>query len=300
METRITKAMGIRYPIIMGGMAGVSTAPLVAAIGDAGGLGLLGSGRWNGDELREQIRETRALSTSHFGVNIPVATPHAEDLVNTAIEEKVEVVATSAGNPARFTPLLQKNGIYVIHVAATVEYAVKAEQVGVDAIVAEGSESGGTTSLQEISTLTLVPQVVDAVDCPVIAAGGIGDGRGLVAALALGAAGVQMGTAFLAAAECEISYGVKAMMLGAKETNTTMVRGERNARRIFEDTYYHTFLQQNVDTFPDLQADEGASIRGMGQITGLVSEIKSAEEIIQHIVQQALDILPDLTRQLTS
>ena len=300
METKITKTLGIRYPIIMGGMGGVTTAPLVAAVGNAGGIGLLGSALWNKAELKGQISQIRELSTAHFGVNIPIAVPQAEDLVITAIEEKVKLVTTSGGSPARFTQLLQENGILVFHVAATVAYAIKAAQAGVDAVVAEGSESGGMTSLQEISTMALIPQVADAISCPVVAAGGIGDGRGLVAALALGASAVQMGTTFLAAVECEISSGFKAMMVKARETDTTLVRREKSARRIFEDTFFQTFLQQNAKTYPDLQIDDTASYRGMGQITGLVSEVKPAAKIIQHIVQQAEKVLPSLKQQIDS
>ena len=300
MQTEITRILGIRYPIIMGGMGGVTTAPLVAAVGNAGGLGLLGAALWHKEELREQIRLIRKMSTANFGINIPMGVPQAEELVNTAIEEKVKLVTTSAGDPVRFTQLLQENGIKVFHVAATVAFAIKAAEAGVDAVVAEGSESGGMTSLQEISTMALLPQVADAIRCPVAAAGGIGDGRGLVAALALGASGVQMGTTFLAAAECEISSGFKAMMVKARETDTAMVRREKSARRIFNESYFQGFLQQNTDTYPDLKTDVTASYRGMGQIAGLVSEIKPAAEIIQHIVQQAEKILPSLKEQLTT
>ena len=298
MTNSITRLLGIRYPIILGGMGGVGTAPLVSAVSDAGGLGLLGSALWTGEQLKDQIYKVRESTSAPFGANIPVASHHVDELVETVIQEKVPVVATSAGNPTRFTSLLKKSGIWVIHVSSTVEYAVKAEQAGVDAVVAEGSESGGTTSLEEISTMALVPQVTDAVRCPVIAAGGIGDGRGLVAALALGASGVQMGTVFLAAEECEISRGFKAMMVNARETDTTMVREEKRARRIFEEGFFELYLETQTEVFKDLKNDEGAALRGIGQITGLVSEVKSAREIIEDIMQTAQNILPNLNNRL--
>jgi len=298
MTNKVTRSLSIRYPIIMGGMGGVSTAPLVAAVSNAGGLGLLGSALWDKEQLKEQIKKTRELSQDVFGVNIPVAARHSELLIEAAIEENIKVVATSAGNPARFTPILRQNGVFVIHVASTVEYAIKADQAGVNAVVAEGSESGGTTSLAEISTMALVPQVVRKVKCPVIAAGGIGNGNGLVAALALGASAVQMGTVFLAAQECEISDGFKQMMIQAREIDTQLVRTDRNARRIFDEAFYAGFLKQFPEKTENLNSDEGAPIRGMGQITGLISEILPAKEIIDGIMQEALSILPNLESQL--
>ena len=177
MSNPICKALGIRYPIILGGLSRIGRAPLVAAVTNAGGVGLLGAGSWTAEEFREQIRETRKLTDGPFGANIPGHATEADALVETAITEKLPLVSTSAGNPRRFAATLKEGGLYVIHVVSTAAQAVTAEKAGVDAIVAEGSESGGKTSLEQISTLILVHQVAEAVRCPVIAAGGIADGR---------------------------------------------------------------------------------------------------------------------------
>lgn len=249
--------IGIKYPILLGGLARIGTSPLAAAVSNAGGLGLLGASVWKAPELKAQIQQTRALTGQVFGVNIPVRGGYAEELVSMVIEEKIPVVSTSAGDPGRFTHRLKENGVFVLHVVSTVEFAMKADQAGVDAVIAEGSESGGMTGREEISTMVLVPLVVDAVKCPVIAAGGIGDGRGLAAALALGAVGVQMGTAFLAVEECEISTAFKQIMLLAKETDTTLVRNEKTASRMIREAFFHEILNNRPEMMTELSADPG-------------------------------------------
>ncbi|MCP4753704.1 MAG: nitronate monooxygenase [Proteobacteria bacterium] len=298
MSNVICDALGIQHPIILGGMASVGTATLAAAVSNAGGLGLLGSGAWNGKQLKAQIEKTRELCGGAFGVNIPVGAPHADELVEVAVREKVRAVSTSAGDPRRFTSKLQENGIFVMHVVSTVKFAVKAYEVGVDAIVAEGSESGGKTSLEEVSTLVLVPQVIDVVTCPVIAAGGIGDGRGLVAAIALGADGVQIGTLFLATEECEISKAYKEMMVGAGDTDTRLYRTEKDARRIFKQEYFRSCLNDEFEQAVELRSDEGAPTRGVGQTTGLIREVRSAKEVIDSMIEQANEILPGIRDKL--
>ncbi len=284
MSKLISERLGVRYPVILGGMAWVGTASLVAAVGNAGGLGILGAGGWNSEELESQIRQTRGLCDRPFGVNIPVGASGAESLVETVVKERVPVVATSAGNPRRFTGKLKENGCFVIHIVSTVEYAVKAEKAGVDAVVAEGSESGGTTSLEEISTLVLLPQVVDAVKCPVIAAGGIGDGRGLAAALTMGASGVQIGTLFLSAEECEISRSFKELMVRARETDTMLARTEKSARRIFKADYFERFVAEASELSQELRLDERAASRGLGQVTGLICQIMPVKAIMEELV----------------
>jgi len=218
MSNVLCEALGISYPIVLGGLSRIGRAPLVAAVSNAGGVGLLGAGSWTAEEFREQIRETRKLTDRPFGANIPDHAEEADGLVEAAIAEKLEIVSTSAGNPRRFVKQLQEGGIYVIHVVSTVAHAMAAERAGVDAIVAEGSESGGMTSMEQVSTLVLVPPVVRAVSRPVLAAGGIADGRGLAAAFAMGAVGVQLGTVLMATMECEVSPAFKEMMVRAKET----------------------------------------------------------------------------------
>ena len=256
MSNLICPALGIHYPIILGGLASVGTASLAAAVSGAGGLGLLGAGGWDGIELERQIKKTRALTKHAFGVNIPIHAPHAQRLFETVMGEGIKVISTSAGDPRLWTPRLKENDIFVMHVVPTVAYAVKAEAAGVDAVVAEGSESGGRTGSDEISTMALIPQTVDAVKCPVIAAGGIGDGRGVAAALALGAAGVQMGTVFLATEECEISQSFKEMLIAADATDAGLFREGTSARRYLKEEFQQAFgpqlafdLQQHVFLF---------------------------------------------------
>jgi len=299
MSNIICKALGIRYPIILGGMAGIGRARLTAAVSDAGALGLLGAGPWNGSELKAQIRRVRDLTGKTFGVNIPVGSEHAEDLIETVIAEGVQVVATSAGDPQRFTPKLKRHNIFVMHVVPTSAYAVIAEEAGVDAVVAEGVESGGMTSLEEVSTFVLVPQVVDAVKCPVIAAGGIGDGRGLAAALALGADGVQMGTVFMATAECEISRVFKEIMIRARETDTRLVRQERSSRRTFKEEFIRTSLNDQPELAADLQTDLDFSLRGAGQIIGLVHKIQPVKEVIDRMIKEVGEVLPHISEKLS-
>ena len=299
MPNAICQALGIRHPIILGGLARVGTARLASAVSNAGGLGLLGSGAWNSQELRAHIERLRELSDASFGVNIPVRSEYAEELVDTVIEERVRVVSTSAGNPRRFTARLKENGIFVIHVVSTVSFAVKAEEAGVDAVVAEGSESGGRTSLEEVSTMVLVPQVVDAVRCPVFAAGGIGDGRGLAAALALGANGVQMGTMFMATEECEIPRAFKEMMIQAGETDTALFRRERDARRSLKKEFIQAMLDSHPHIAAELQSDERSLNRGTGQITGLVREIRTVKDTIDMMVRQAIEMLPGIAEKLS-
>ncbi|MBU2648090.1 nitronate monooxygenase [bacterium] len=294
MSNLICDILGIDYPIILGGMSRIGTAPLAAAVSNAGGLGLLGAGGWAEDTLIEQIRKTRELSDGIFGVNFPVTADHAGSLVNAIITENIKVVVTSAGDPRLYTRMLQEHGIFVMHVSATVANAVKADQAGVDAVIAEGSESGGKTSLEEISTMVLVPRVVDSVTCPVIAAGGIGDGRGLLASLALGAAGVQMGTVFLSAAECEISWAYKQMLIAASEKETQLFRTSRGAGRAFKKSFVEEFKKNRPELKADFEADRNFDERGTGQITGLIQEILPVKEIIARMIRQASDILPSI------
>ena len=298
MSNVLCEALGISYPIILGGLSRIGRAPLVAAVSSAGGLGLLGAGSWTAEEFREQIRETRKLTDRVFGANIPDHAQEADELVATAIAEGLPVVSTSAGNPRRFTARLKEAGLYVIHVVSTVAHAQTAEKAGVDAIVAEGSESGGMTSMEQVSTLVLVPQVAEAVRCPVIAAGGIADGRGLAAALALGAVGVQVGTVLMATKECEVSHAFKEMMVRARETDTYLEPRGRAASRIFKEVFTKNALQElkesRSSTIPDLDLVQ----TGIGQVTGMIREVRSVAEVIAGMVGQARAILPGLAAEL--
>jgi enoyl-[acyl-carrier protein] reductase II len=298
MSNVICEALDLSYPIILGGLSRIGRAPLTAAVSNAGGLGLLGAGSWTPEEFREQIRETRKLTDRVFGANIPGHATEADELVETAISERLRVVSTSAGNPRRFAAQLKEGGVYVIHVVSTVAQAMTAERVGVDAIVAEGSESGGMTSLEQVSTLVLVPQVAQAVGCPVIAAGGIADGRGLAAAFALGAVGVQIGTVLMATEECEVSPAFKEMMVRARETDTYLEPRGRAGSRMFKGDFTETALkdlkQTKSPTIPDLDLVQ----TGVGQITGMIREVRTVAEVIESMVTQAREILPGLIANL--
>lgn len=296
--------LGIRFPVILGGMARVGTAPLAAAVSNAGGLGLLGASTWSASELKDQIRQTNELTNNVFGVNIPVRSKHADEIVSIVINEKIPVVSTSAGDPRVYTEKLKKNGIFVMHVVPTVEFAVKAEKAGVDAVIAEGVESGGRTSNDEIATFVLIPQVVDAVTCPVVAAGGIGDGRGLAAALALGAVAVQMGTIFLATEECEVSPVFKKALVLAKETDTILRRGEKGGSRVLaEKLIYETQKTLsngrlgNEKTSKDKDASKSLT-RSCGQITGLIREIRPVADLIEGMIGEANKIVPKIKENI--
>ena len=220
MKTRITEILGIEYPVIQGGMAWVAEYNLAAAVSNAGGLGLIGAGGAPAEFVREQIRKTKELTDKPFGVNIMLINPEADAIAQVVVEEGVKVVTTGAGNPAKYMETWKAAGIKVIPVVASVAMAKLMERGGADAVVAEGMESGG--HIGSATTMTLVPQVVDAVNIPVIAAGGIGDGRGMAAAFMLGAEAVQIGTRFVVANECVVHENYKAMLIKAKDIDSTV------------------------------------------------------------------------------
>jgi enoyl-[acyl-carrier protein] reductase II len=298
MSNPICDALGIPYPIILGGLSRIGRAPLVAAVSNAGGLGLLGAGSWTAEEFEEQIRETRKRTDRVFGANIPGHADEADELVETAVAEGLRVVSTSAGNPRRFTARLKEGGLYVIHVVSSAAQALTAEKAGVDAIVAEGSESGGMTSLEQISTLVLVPQVAEAVGCPVIAAGGIADGRGLAAAFALGAAGVQIGTVLMATDECEVPPAFKELMIRAKETDTYLEPFGRAGSRRFKEAFAKTALEDLTQTGSPTVPDLDLVQTGVGQVTGMIREVRTVAEVIGDMVAGAREILPGLSANL--
>ena len=301
MANKICAALGVRYPIILGGLAGIGNAQLAAAVSNAGGLGLMGAGPWPGPQLREQIRAARDLTDQLFGVNIPLQSGYAEELVETVIAEGIRVVSTSAGNPRLYTSRLKENGVFVIQVVPTVAHAMSAVRAGVDAIVAEGAESGGRISAELISTLVLVPQVVDAVDCPVIAAGGIGDGRAMAAAMALGAAGVQLGTAFLASEECVISRATKEMLIMARETDTRVTISGKGGSRSLKGELLERAREATGKRGEDALADDPGERLvniGAGQVAGLIRSVRPVHEIIEEMVREARAALPWLDENL--
>ncbi|MDA8229248.1 MAG: enoyl-[acyl-carrier-protein] reductase FabK, partial [Desulfitobacterium hafniense] len=219
-RTKICDLLDIEYPIFQGGMAWVATGELAAAVSEAGGLGIIGSGQAPPDWLLREIKKVKSTTKKPFGVNVMMMSPYLEEVMEIIRDERVPVITTGAGNPGKYIPMLKEVGTKIIPVIASVALAKRLEKAGVDALIAEGTESGGHVG--EIGTFPLVPQVVDAVDIPVIAAGGILDGRGLLAALALGAEGIQMGTRFMCATECVISPKVKEMIIKAKDRDTVV------------------------------------------------------------------------------
>ena len=305
MQTDITKLLGIEYPIIQGGMAWVAEHHLAAAVSEAGGLGLIGGANAPAEVVRNEIREARKLTSKPFGVNVMLMSPHAEDIAKVVVEEGIKVVTTGAGSPEKYMKMWKEAGIVVIPVVASVALARRMERTGADAVVAEGTESGG--HIGEATTMTLVPQVVDAVNIPVIAAGGIADGRGLAASLMLGAKAVQMGTRFVVADESIVSEVYKDRIIAAKDIDSAVtgrshghpVRSLRNAM-----TREYSKLEAEGKSFEELEyltlgtlrkaVMEGDIVHGTvmaGQIAGLVSKKQSAKEIIDEIMSEATNLL---------
>jgi len=301
-RTVLQDLLGIEYPIIQGGMAWVSTPELAVAVSEAGGLGVLAAGNAPPEYVRNQIRQTKALTSRPFGVNIALITPFVPDLAQICIEEKVPVVLTGSGSPAQIMPALKAAGIKVIPVIASVALAVRLVRSGADALVAEGMESGGHVG--DVATMPLVPQVVDAVgEVPVIAAGGFADGRGLLAALALGAVGIQMGTRFICTTECTVHPAYKERLLRAHDRATVVtghalghpIRAIRNNMTTrFSEMEKMEVSEAELIEFGTgrlrLAAVEGDVVKGSvmtGQICGLVHDIVPAREVIERIMAEA-------------
>ena len=298
MSNQICELLNIKYPIIQGGMAWVATAELAAAVSNAGCLGLIGAGHMPPDALRKEIRRAKELTTKVFGVNVMLMSPFVKEVMQVVVDEKVQVVTTGAGNPGEYIPALKGIGARIIPVVASVALAKRLERIGVDALVAEGHESGGHVG--EVSTMALVPQVVDAVSIPVIAAGGIADSRGVVAALALGAQGVQIGTRFVATTECLVHERYKQALVKAKE-RSTIVTGVSTGHpvRVLQNKLTKEYVEreragattEELDQMGAgklrLAAQEGDVDYGsvmVGQIAGMIREIQSVEAVMQDLV----------------
>ena len=301
LKTRLTDLLSIEYPVIQGGMALVSDATLAAAVSEGGGLGLIGSYGHDADWVRKEIAKAKALTDKPFGVNIAMLSPYAAQIAQVLCEEGVAVVATGAGNPGPYIPAWKEAGIKVLAVIPSASLALRMERAGADAVVAEGCESGG--HIGELTTMALVPQVADAVKIPVVAAGGIADGRGLAAALMLGACGVQCGTRFLCAEECQISADYKEMVLGAKDTDTTVaLRSTGHPVRLLKNKLTREVAQQEAegtlegyDSFDAMAkaiaGDKDYGSHMAGQIAGLVKAVQPAREIVREICAQAEALL---------
>ena len=309
LRSKICQLLEIEYPILQGGMAWVATAELAAAVSNAGGLGVIGAGHMPGEALRTEIRKTKALTTKPFGVDIMLMSPFVKDVMQVVVDERVPVVTTGAGNPGEFIPMLKEIGTKVIPVVASVALAKRLERVGVDAIIAEGMESGG--HIGDVTTMALVPQVVDSVSIPVIAAGGIADARGVIAAFALGASGVQIGTRFVASTECTVHPNYKEAVLKAKERSTVVTgRFTGHPVRIISNKLSRTFDELEKSGAAPEEFDrvgagklraaakdgdmQGGSVM-VGQIAGVVTQVMPVKAIMQEITRD----LPSVLKQIS-
>lgn len=301
----ICDLLGISYPIIQGGMAWVATHSIAAAVSEAGGLGIIAAGHAPSDWLRQEIRACKALTKKPFGVNIMLLSPYVDEVAQVVAEEGVSMVTTGAGNPGKYMELWKNAGIKVIPVVPSVALAKRMEKCGADAVIAEGGESGG--HIGELSTMALVPQVVDAVDIPVIAAGGIGDGRGIAAAFMLGAQGVQMGTRFLVAKECTIPESYKQRVLKASDIDAVVTgRSTGHPVRSLRNQLTREFSQlEKSGAAPEAleklgtgalrrAAVEGDVMRGSvlaGQISGMITKEQTAKEMIEELMLELDQVL---------
>ncbi len=304
LSTKITEMLGIKYPIFQGGMAWVADASIAAAVSNAGGLGIIGCGPWDTDTILAQVKACKEKTDKPFGLNIMLMSEYVDDIMQMVLDEDIRVVTTGAGNPGKYIPRLKEKNIKVIPVAGSVAIAKRVAKVGADAVIAEGMESGG--HLGEITTMALVPQVVDAVDIPVIAAGGIGDGRGFAAAFMLGAEGVQMGTRFVTAKESNAHQAYKNEILNARDSSTVVTgRSTGHSVRVIKNKLTRQMLQlekRGADPEEIMKLGTGALRSAVvdgnvergsvmaGQISGLVKEEQTAQEIIEDIMKDAADV----------
>lgn len=302
MQNKITELFNIQYPIIQGGMIWVSGWKLASAVSNAGGLGLIGAGSMYPDVLREHIQKCKKATNNPFGVNVPMLYPDIEQIMDIIVEEGVKIVFTSAGNPKTWTQFLKDKGITVVHVVSSVKFALKAEAAGVDAVVCEGFEAGGHNGREESTTFTLIPMVKEQVKIPVIAAGGIGSGRGMLAAMVLGADAVQIGSRFAATAESSAHENFKQTIVNVKDGDTHLTLKELAPVRLVKNKFFNDVqaLYQSgasVDQLKELLGRARAK-RGMfegdleegeleiGQIAGIIHEIKPAKEVLNEIIDE--------------
>jgi enoyl-[acyl-carrier protein] reductase II len=302
MHQNITKLFNIQYPIVQGGMIWVSGYKLASAVSNAGGLGLIGAGSMYPEVLREHIQKCKQATNKPFGVNVPMLYPDIQKIIDIIIEEGVKIVFTSAGNPKTWTSFLKEKGITVVHVVSSVKFAIKAELAGVDAVVCEGFEAGGHNGREETTTFTLIPMVKEEVKIPVIAAGGIGSGRGMLAAMVLGADGVQIGSRFAATEESSAHQNFKNTIIKVKDGDTQLTLKELAPVRLVKNKFYNE-VQELYKTKPTLEElkeflGRARAKKGMfegdledgeleiGQIAGLIHEIKPAKSVINEIIEE--------------
>ena len=297
---QIIQLFNIKYPIVQGGMVWVSGWKLASAVSNAGGLGLIGAGSMYPDVLREHIQKCKKATDKPFGVNVPMLYPQVDELMDIIVEEDVKIVFTSAGNPKIWTSFLKEKGITVVHVVSSVKFALKAEAAGVDAIVCEGFEAGGHNGREETTTFTLIPMVKESITIPVIAAGGIGNGRGMLAAMVLGADGVQIGSRFAATEESSAHVNFKQKIIDVKDGDTHLTLKELAPVRLIKNKFYQEIqeLYKENPTKEELNGllgrarakkgiFEGDLDNGeleIGQIAGIIKKISSAKDILEEIV----------------
>jgi len=314
MKTRITELLGIKYPIIQGAMAWVSFPPLVAAVSNAGGLGILGASFMRPDELRENIREVKVLTQKPFAVNFMPENPELEQLLDVIIEESVAIASYGKGDPRRIIERTKPHGILNLPTMGAVRHAVKAEENGADAVIVQGTEGGGHTGF--VTSSILVPMVAERVRIPVVAAGGFGDGRGLVAALALGAEGISMGSRFIATQECPIPLQAKEWIVRSSEEDTVVTDNLTGIRcRVLKNKFAQSLLEmkkRNVSKWELMKHARGRFRKAFyegdleegslacGQVAGIINDIPTCEALIERIVEQAGDIMGPLKEKILS
>ncbi len=307
---RITEFFNIKYPIIQAGMVWCSGWRLAAAVSNAGGLGLIGAGSMTPDILREHIQKCKRATDKPFGVNMPLLYSHAEEFIKIFIEEGVKIVFTSAGNPAKYTSYLKQNGMTVVHVIANTKFAKKCEEAGVDAIVAEGFEAGGHNGIEETTTMTLIPTIREATSLPLIAAGGIATGRGMLAAFALGAEGVQIGSRFVTSEESSAHQNFKQKIIETKDGDTLLAMKRLVPVRLIKNKFFNLVNEAENKGATKEQLSEilgrGRSKIGMfdgdmdegeleiGQISSIIKEIKPAGKIVEEIVNEYNEAIKEL------
>ena len=302
MENRITKLFKIQYPLIQAGMIWNSGWKLASAVSSAGGLGIIGAGSMYPDVLQEHITKCKAATTKPFGVNVPMLYPNIDQIIEIIIKENIPIVFTSAGNPKTHTQRLKKHGITVVHVVSSVKFALKAQDAGVDAVVAEGFEAGGHNGRDETTTFTLIPMVKEQIRVPLIAAGGIANGRGMLAAMVLGADGVQIGSRFVASQESSAHQDFKQEVIKAKEGDTLLTLKELAPVRLLKNKFFDQVMEL-YKTNPSKEQliqllGRARAKRGMfegdledgeleiGQVAGLIHQIKPAAQIVSEIIEQ--------------
>jgi enoyl-[acyl-carrier protein] reductase II len=302
MPNRITDLFGIKYPIVQGGMIWCSGWELASAVSNAGCLGLIGSGSMYPDTLRQHIRKTRSATAYPFGVNLPLIYPQVDELVNTIVEEGVKIVFTSAGNPKRYTSFFKEKGITVAHVVSNTKFAIKCQEAGVDAVVAEGFEAGGHDGIEETTTMVLTPLVRRTISLPLISAGGIASGRAMMAAMALGADGVQIGTRFAASLESSAHPSFKQNIVDASDGDTVLTLKKIIPVRILKNEFYRQVqeLEDKGATAEELkellgkgrarkgmfEGDTGQGELEIGQTSALVRHIKPVKKIVEEIIDE--------------